>query len=90
MLHLANGSSLSLKMFQVMEPVTFVADLGALGNYPNSPFYSDSDILLDSPEQDDIGKQNLISCSLFHDCFREKLEKKLKSKVVVKPNSPST
>lgn len=61
MLHLANGSSLSLKMFRLMVPVTFVADLGALGNYPNSPFYSDSDILLDSPEQDDIGKQNLIS-----------------------------
>lgn len=32
-----------------------LGDLGALGNYPGSPFLpSDSDILLDSPEQDDI------------------------------------
>ncbi|KAF8413314.1 hypothetical protein HHK36_001292 [Tetracentron sinense] len=32
-----------------------LADLGALGNYPGSPFLpSDSDLLLDSPEQDDI------------------------------------
>lgn len=37
------------------------ADLGALGNYPNSPFLpSDSDILLDSPEQDDIGELPFI------------------------------
>ncbi|KAJ9568081.1 hypothetical protein OSB04_004047 [Centaurea solstitialis] len=34
-----------------------LGDLGALGNYPGSPFLpSDSDILLDSPEQEDIGK----------------------------------
>lgn len=40
--------------------VLHVADLGALGNYPGSPFLpSDSDILLDSPEQDDIGKPKL-------------------------------
>ncbi|KAK6142710.1 hypothetical protein DH2020_023058 [Rehmannia glutinosa] len=33
-----------------------LGDLGALGNYPGSPFLpSDSDILLDSPEQEDIG-----------------------------------
>lgn len=32
------------------------ADLGALGNYPGSPFLpSDSDILLDSPENEDLG-----------------------------------
>ncbi|XP_074277388.1 uncharacterized protein LOC141601025 [Silene latifolia] len=32
-----------------------LGDLGALGNYPGSPFlHFDSDILLDSPEQDDI------------------------------------
>lgn len=40
------------------------ADLGALGNYPGSPFLaSDSDILLDSPEQEDIG--NLCECPMF-------------------------
>lgn len=40
--------------------VQLLADLGALGNYPSSPFLpSDSDILLDSPEQDDIGKQTV-------------------------------
>jgi hypothetical protein len=34
----------------------YVADLGALGNYPGSPFLpSDSEIFLDSPEQEDIG-----------------------------------
>ncbi|XP_020880822.1 uncharacterized protein LOC9314471 isoform X1 [Arabidopsis lyrata subsp. lyrata] len=33
----------------------YVADLGALGNYPGSPFLpSDSEIFLDSPEQEDI------------------------------------
>ncbi|KAL8138467.1 hypothetical protein V2J09_004468 [Rumex salicifolius] len=32
-----------------------LADLGPLGNYPGSPFLpSDSDILLDSPDQDDL------------------------------------
>jgi hypothetical protein len=40
------------------------ADLGDLGNYPGSPFLpSDSEILLDSPEQEDIGNGNCISCS---------------------------
>ncbi|MFQ6667352.1 hypothetical protein Gotur_033405, partial [Gossypium turneri] len=34
-----------------------LGDLGALGNYPGSPFLaSDSEILLDSSEQEDIGK----------------------------------
>jgi hypothetical protein len=37
--------------------IFYFADLGALGNYPGSPFLpSDSEILLDSPEQEDIGK----------------------------------
>lgn len=42
------------------------ADLGALGNYPGSPFLgSDSDILLDSPEQEDIGNLKLHLCPIF-------------------------
>lgn len=37
--------------------LSFYADLGALGNYPGSPFMqSDSDILLESSDQKDIGK----------------------------------
>ncbi|KAK6802836.1 hypothetical protein RDI58_000620 [Solanum bulbocastanum] len=36
-----------------------LGDLGSLGNYPGSPFLpSDSDILLDSPEQEDIDRFN--------------------------------
>ncbi|GMP43777.1 hypothetical protein CsSME_00013011 [Camellia sinensis var. sinensis] len=36
-------------------------DLGALGNYPGSPFLpSDSDILLDSPEQEDIVEEFFV------------------------------
>lgn len=39
----------------------FFADLGALGNYPGSPFLpSDSDILLESPDQQDIGNVKYI------------------------------
>ncbi|OVA01949.1 Conserved hypothetical protein CHP01589 [Macleaya cordata] len=38
-----------------------LADLGALGNYPGSPFLpSDSDIVLDSPSQDDIGEIDYV------------------------------
>ncbi|KAL0412214.1 UNVERIFIED_CONTAM: hypothetical protein Slati_3811100, partial [Sesamum latifolium] len=38
-----------------------LGDLGALENYPSSPFLpSDSDILLDSPEQEDIGTVLLL------------------------------
>ncbi|CAA2992327.1 Hypothetical predicted protein [Olea europaea subsp. europaea] len=38
-----------------------LGDLGALGNYPGSPFLpSDSDILLDSPEQDDIVEEFFV------------------------------
>lgn len=46
------------------------ADLGPLGNYPGSPFLpSDSEILLDSPEQEDIGKMNPWSIASFA-CYR--------------------
>jgi len=38
-----------------------LGDLGALGNYPGSPFLpSDSDILLDSPEPDDIVEEFFV------------------------------
>ncbi|XP_042065834.1 uncharacterized protein LOC121809331 isoform X1 [Salvia splendens] len=38
-----------------------LGDLGALGNYPGSPFLpSDSDILLDSPEQEDIAEEFFV------------------------------
>uniref|UniRef100_A0A5B6Z7W5 Angiotensin-converting enzyme 2 n=1 Tax=Davidia involucrata TaxID=16924 RepID=A0A5B6Z7W5_DAVIN len=38
-----------------------LGDLGALGNYPGSPFLpSDSDILLDSPEQEDIVEEFFV------------------------------
>ncbi|KZV56928.1 hypothetical protein F511_30420 [Dorcoceras hygrometricum] len=40
-------------------------DLGALGNYPGSPFLaSDSDILLDSTEQDDTVEQFFVDSDL--------------------------
>lgn len=38
-----------------------LGDLGSLGNYPGSPFLpSDSDILLDSPEQEDIVEEFFV------------------------------
>jgi uncharacterized protein (TIGR01589 family) len=38
-----------------------LGDLGELGNYPSSPFLpSDSDMLLDSPEQDDIVEEFFV------------------------------
>lgn len=38
-----------------------LGDLGALGNYPGSPFLpSDSDILLDSPDQDDLVEEFFV------------------------------
>ncbi|GAB2291098.1 hypothetical protein Dimus_025353 [Dionaea muscipula] len=38
-----------------------LADLGSLGNYPGSPFLaSDSDILLDSPDQEDIVEEFFV------------------------------
>ncbi|KAH9625238.1 hypothetical protein KSS87_004519 [Heliosperma pusillum] len=40
---------------------TFSSDLGPLGNYPGSPFlHSDSDILLDSPENDDLVEEFFV------------------------------
>lgn len=43
------------------ESSQIVADLGALGNYPGSPFLpSDSDMLLESPDQQDIGNGNCL------------------------------
>ncbi|KAL0547760.1 hypothetical protein IC582_012185 [Cucumis melo] len=43
-----------------------LGDLGPLGNYPGSPFLpSDSEILIDSPEQEDIGIPTLTSSKLF-------------------------
>ncbi|XP_076959665.1 uncharacterized protein LOC143635810 [Bidens hawaiensis] len=57
-----NGNSRSLgqipwnfSLSDLTADLSNLGDLGALGNYPGSPFLpSDSDILLDSPEQDDI------------------------------------
>ncbi|XP_059665681.1 uncharacterized protein LOC132311670 isoform X2 [Cornus florida] len=44
-----------LRSPSVLDMLDHALDLGALGNYPSSPFLpSDSDILLDSPEQEDI------------------------------------
>lgn len=38
-----------------------LGDLGPLGNYPGSPFLpSDSDILLDSPDQEDIVEEFFV------------------------------
>ncbi|KAF9669067.1 hypothetical protein SADUNF_Sadunf14G0069200 [Salix dunnii] len=56
------GNSRSLDHFQwnfslsdLSEDLSNLGDLGALGNYPGSPFLpSDSEILLDSPENEDI------------------------------------
>lgn len=63
-LHLApdNGNSRSFgqipwnfSLSDLTADLSNLGDLGALGNYPGSPFlHSDSDILLDSPEQEDI------------------------------------
>ncbi|KAI7734414.1 hypothetical protein M8C21_004063 [Ambrosia artemisiifolia] len=57
-----NGNSRSLgqipwnfSLSDLTADLSNLGDLGALGNYPGSPFLpSDSDILLDSPDQDDI------------------------------------
>ncbi|XP_009587614.1 uncharacterized protein [Nicotiana tomentosiformis] len=41
-----------------------LGDLGSLGNYPGSPFLpSDSDILLDSPEQEDIVEEFFVDAA---------------------------
>ncbi|KAH1204650.1 hypothetical protein GmHk_16G045549 [Glycine max] len=67
-----NGISRSLDQIQwnfslsdLTADLPNLGDLGALGNYPGSPFLpSDSDILLESPDQQDIGYyetlQNLL------------------------------
>ncbi|KAK9080691.1 hypothetical protein SSX86_000449 [Deinandra increscens subsp. villosa] len=45
----------NFSLADLTDDLSNLGDLGALGNYPGSPFLpSDSDILLDSPEQDDI------------------------------------
>lgn len=45
----------------------YVAELGGLGNYPGSPFLpSDSEILLDSPDHEDIGELLLLTGLLKH------------------------
>lgn len=42
----------------------FTSDLEALENYAGTPFLPlDSDILLDSPDQDDIGKLSSFDAS---------------------------
>lgn len=49
------GQLWNFSLSDLTADLTNLADLGPLGNYPGSPFLpSDSDILLDSPEQDDI------------------------------------
>ncbi|XP_020576805.1 uncharacterized protein LOC110022281 isoform X2 [Phalaenopsis equestris] len=49
------GQLWNFSLSDLTADLTNLEDLGALGNYPGSPFLpSDSDILLDSPEQDDI------------------------------------
>ncbi|XP_075519636.1 uncharacterized protein LOC142553336 isoform X1 [Primulina tabacum] len=54
-----------------------LGDLGALGNYPGSPFLpSDSDILLDSPEQEDIVEEFFVdSDSIPEQCQRSDEDK---------------
>lgn len=45
----------------LLDKDVYVGDLEALGDYTGSPFLpSDSEILLDSPDQEGIGKQTLI------------------------------
>ncbi|KAI3449264.1 hypothetical protein Pfo_005929 [Paulownia fortunei] len=45
----------SFSLSDLTADLSNLGDLGVLGNYPGSPFLpSDSDILLDSPEQEDI------------------------------------
>lgn len=63
-----NGNSRSLgqipwnfSLSDLTADLSNLGDLGALGNYPGSPFLpSDSDLLLDSPEQEDIGKNTVF------------------------------
>ncbi|KAI0524203.1 hypothetical protein KFK09_003567 [Dendrobium nobile] len=49
------GQLWNFSLSDLTADLTNLGDLGPLGNYPGSPFLpSDSDILLDSPEPDDI------------------------------------
>ncbi|XP_078174616.1 uncharacterized protein LOC144568223 isoform X3 [Carex rostrata] len=51
------GQLWNFSLSDLTADLTSLGDLGALENYTGTPFLpSDSDILLDSPEQDDIGK----------------------------------
>lgn len=51
----------SFSLSDLTADLSNLGDLGALGNYPGSPFLpSDSDILLDSPEQDDIVEEFFV------------------------------
>ncbi|KAJ6675230.1 hypothetical protein OIU85_011399 [Salix viminalis] len=51
----SGNSCVFLIPFPCFVTLELCADLGALGNYPGSPFLpSDSEILLDSPENEDI------------------------------------
>ncbi|KAK8970303.1 hypothetical protein KSP40_PGU003096 [Platanthera guangdongensis] len=60
------GQLWNFSLSDLTADLTNLGDLGPLGNYPGSPFLpSDSDILLDSPEHDDIG----ISISFFYFYF---------------------
>nr|KJB49544.1 hypothetical protein B456_008G124700 [Gossypium raimondii] len=53
-----------------------LGDLGALGNYPGSPFLpSDSEILLDSSEQEDIVEEFFVDSIPGHPCSPSEEEK---------------
>ncbi|GMY23858.1 A_thal_3526 domain-containing protein [Fagus crenata] len=53
-----------------------LGDLGALGNYPGSPFLpSDSEILLDSPEQEDIVEEFFVDSVPGPQCSQSDEEK---------------
>ncbi|KAM1161731.1 hypothetical protein TB1_000879 [Malus domestica] len=51
----------NLSLSDLTADLSNLGDLGALGNYPGSPFLpSDSEILLDSPEQEDIVEEFFV------------------------------
>ncbi|OWM68658.1 uncharacterized protein LOC116192049 [Punica granatum] len=51
----------SFSLSDLTADLSNLGDLGALGNYPGSPFLpSDSEILLDSPEQEDIVEEFFV------------------------------
>ncbi|KAG6483349.1 hypothetical protein ZIOFF_059993 [Zingiber officinale] len=54
------GQFWNFSLSELTMDLTNIADLGDLGDYDGSPFLpSDSDILLDSPEQEDIVEEYL-------------------------------